>query len=117
MPASHDGSQAHDASGPAVQTTGLTKRFGKRAAIDGVDLRVPRGVAFGFLGPNGAGKTTMIRMLLGLTRASAGSMRLLGHPVPGERGAALRRVGAVIEQPRFHLHLSGRENLSLTAAV
>ena len=105
------------AGGLAIETSGLIKRFGKRAAIDGVDLRVPCGVAFGFLGPNGAGKTTMIRMLLGLTRASAGSMRLLGHPVPGERGAALRRVGAVIEEPRFHLHLSGRENLRLVAAV
>ena len=52
----------------AVETVGLTKRFGERAAVDGVDLGVPRGSAFGFLGPNGAGKTTMIRTLLGLTR-------------------------------------------------
>ena len=51
---------------------GLTKRFGERAAIDSVDLHVPRGSAFGFLGPNGAGKTTMIRMLLGLTHADRG---------------------------------------------
>ncbi len=56
----------------AIETSGLTKRFGERAAVDGVDLVVPRGSAFGFLGPNGAGKTTMIRMLLGLTHASAG---------------------------------------------
>jgi ABC-2 type transport system ATP-binding protein len=106
-----------DRAGPAIQTSGLTKRFGDRTAIDRVDLHVPRGSAFGFLGPNGAGKTTMIRMLLGLTHASAGSMSLLGHPVPAERGVALARVGAIVEEPRFHPHLSGRENLRIVAAA
>jgi ABC-2 type transport system ATP-binding protein len=101
----------------AIETRGLTKRFGERAAIDGVDLRVPRGSAFGFLGPNGAGKTTMIRTLLGLTNASAGSMRILGHPVPADRATALQRVGAIVEEPRFHNHLSGRENLEIIAAA
>ncbi len=101
----------------AIETQGVTKRFGTRAAIDGVDLCVPRGSAFGFLGPNGAGKTTMIRMLLGLTHASAGTMHVLGRPVPAERGQALRRVGAIVEEPRFHPNLSGRENLRIVAAV
>jgi ABC-2 type transport system ATP-binding protein len=101
----------------AVETSALTKRFGERTAIDGVDLRVPSGCAFGFLGPNGAGKTTMIRMLLGLTGASSGAMRLLGHPVPTERAIALERVGAIVEDPRFHDHLSGRENLRIIAAA
>jgi ABC-2 type transport system ATP-binding protein len=101
----------------AIETEGVTKRFGARAAIDGVDLYVPRGSAFGFLGPNGAGKTTMIRMLLGLTHASAGRMHVLGRPVPAERGEALRRVGAIVEEPRFHPNLSGRENLRIVAAV
>ncbi len=101
----------------AIETQGVTKRFGARAAIDGVDLYVPRGSAFGFLGPNGAGKTTMIRMLLGLTHSSAGSMHVLGRPVPAERGQALRRVGAIVEEPRFHPNLSGRENLRIVAAV
>ena len=101
----------------AIETHGLVKRFGERAAIDGVDLWVPRGSAFGFLGPNGAGKTTMIRVLLGLTRASAGSMRVLGHPVPAERAIALQQVGAIVEEPRFHPQLSGRENLRIVAAV
>jgi ABC-2 type transport system ATP-binding protein len=100
-----------------VETTGLTKRFGERVAVDDVDLRIPRGAAFGYLGPNGAGKTTLIRMLLGLTRASAGSMRLLGRPVPAEREAALARVGAIVEEPRFHGHLTGRENLEIVAAA
>jgi ABC-2 type transport system ATP-binding protein len=117
MTPSHGGQPAVDEPGPAVETTGLTKRFDERTAIDSVDLRVPRGSAFGFLGPNGAGKTTMIRMLLGLTHASAGSMSLLGHPVPSERARALERVGAIVEEPRFHPHLSGRENLRIVAAV
>jgi ABC-2 type transport system ATP-binding protein len=102
---------------PAIETSGLTKRFGERAALDGIDLQVPRRCAFGFLGPNGAGKTTIIRTLLGLTHASAGSMHLLGHPVPAERAQALRRVGAIVEEPRFHMYLTGRENLRLVAAV
>jgi ABC-2 type transport system ATP-binding protein len=101
----------------AIETIGLTKRFGSRTALDGVDLQVPAGSAFGFLGPNGAGKTTMIRTLLGLTRASSGTMRLLGQPVPAEREQALQRVGAIVEEPRFHMHLSGRENLRIVAAV
>jgi len=103
--------------GLAIETRGLTKRFGARTAIDGVDLQVPSGCAFGFLGPNGAGKTTMIRTLLGLTHASAGTMRLLSYPVPAQRATALERVGAIVEEPRFHLHLSGRENLRVVAAV
>jgi len=101
----------------AIEARGVTKRFGERTAVDGVDLLVPRGSAFGFLGPNGAGKTTMIRMLLGLTPASAGTMRVLGYPVPAERETALRRVGAIVEDPRFHPHLTGRENLRIVAAV
>jgi ABC-2 type transport system ATP-binding protein len=101
----------------AIETVGLTKRFGARTALDGVDLQVPSGSAFGFLGPNGAGKTTMIRSLLGLTKASAGTMRLLGYPVPAERAQALTRVGAIVEEPRFHMHLTGTENLRIVAAA
>jgi ABC-2 type transport system ATP-binding protein len=108
---------ASPAQDTAIETQGLTKRFGERVAIDGVNLRVPSGVAFGFLGPNGAGKTTMIRMLLGLTHASAGSAHVLGLPVPAQRGRALARVGAIVEEPRFHMHLSGRENLRIIAAA
>src|SRR5215470_8383723 len=103
--------------GWAVETCRLTKRFGDRTAVDQVDLRVPAGTAFGYLGPNGAGKTTLIRMLLGLTRPTAGSMRLLGHPVPRERSAALQQVGAMAEEPRFLDHLTGRENLRVNAAA
>jgi len=103
--------------GWAVETQGLTKRFGANVAVDGVELHVPRGSAFGYLGPNGAGKTTLIRTLLGLTRADGGTMSLLGFPVPAERKRALARVGAIVDEPRFHSHLTGRDNLRLLAAA
>ena len=105
------------AGGWAVETHGLTKRFGPNVAVDQVELLVPRGSAFGYLGPNGAGKTTLIRTLLGLTRADAGTMSLLGIRVPAERSRALARVGAIVDEPRFHHHLTGRENLRLLGAA
>src|SRR5215470_9357399 len=98
---------AIDGRAPAVKTTGLTKDFGERRALDGVDLEVPRGVAFGFLGPNGAGKTTIIRLLLGLAWPSAGTASLLGHRIPEDRERGLASVGAIIDEPRFHAHLTG----------
>src|SRR3954470_22249466 len=100
-----------------VETNALTKRFGSRTVVKGVDLRVPRGVAFGYLGPNGAGKTTLIRMLLGLTCANGGTMSLRGLPVPERRAEALSGIGAIVEEPRFHGHLNGRENLAVVAAA
>ena len=108
---------AGTAGGWAVETHGLTKRFGPNVAVDHVELLVPRGSAFGYLGPNGAGKTTLIRTLLGLTRADAGTMSLLGIRVPSERSRALARVGAIVDEPRFHHHLTGRENLRLLGAA
>jgi ABC-type multidrug transport system ATPase subunit len=110
------GKQAADSQW-AVETHGLTKRFGDNVAVNGVELLVPRGCAFGYLGPNGAGKTTLIRVLLGLTHADAGTMSLLGYPVPQRRDVALARVGAIVDEPRFHGHLSGRENLQILAAA
>ena len=101
----------------AVETHGLTKRFGENVAVNGVELLVPRGCAFGYLGPNGAGKTTLIRVLLGLTRADAGTMFLLGQAVPRHRDKALARVGAIVDEPRFHGHLTGRQNLQILAAA
>ena len=100
-----------------VETKGLTKRFGPRVAVDGVDLRIPAGSAFGYLGPNGAGKTTLIRMLLGLTSVSGGEVSVLGHSMPRESALALARVGAIVEEPRFHRYLTGRENMEIVAAA
>jgi ABC-2 type transport system ATP-binding protein len=100
-----------------VETKGLSKRFGDRVVVDDVDLVVPRASAFGFLGPNGAGKTTLIRLLLGLTQPNGGEMQLLGLPVPARRAEALSRIGAIVEEPRFHPHLTGSENLRVHAAA
>jgi ABC-2 type transport system ATP-binding protein len=100
-----------------IETRALTKKFGERAAVNGVDLTVPAGVAFGFLGPNGAGKTTMIRTLLGLTQPTSGDVALLGLPQPAKRAEALARIGAIVEEPKFHPHLTGRENLKIVAAA
>ena len=76
----------------AIETHGLGKRFGERAALESIDLEVPRGCAFGFLGRNGAGKTTLVRLLLGLAQPTSGTMRLLGHDLPGgPRGGARPR--------------------------
>jgi ABC-2 type transport system ATP-binding protein len=100
-----------------IETHALYKKYGDRPAVVDLDLTVPRGCAYGFLGHNGAGKTTLIRMLLGLTAADSGSMSIVGRPVPKERASALARVGAIVEEPRFHNHLSGRENLKVIAAA
>jgi ABC-2 type transport system ATP-binding protein len=110
-------SSGRPAGGWAVETLGLTKRFGANVAVDGVELRVPRGSRFGYLGPNGAGKTTLMRTLLGLTGADSGTMSLLGFPVPAERKRALAGVGAIVDEPRFQPHLTGRDNLRLLAAA
>jgi len=79
--------------GFVVETYGLTKRYGERTAVANVDLRVPRGAAFGYLGPNGAGKTTLIRMLLGLTqrrraRCACSVARFPKSAPPLSRGSA-----------------------------
>lgn len=100
-----------------IETRGLTKRFGERTAVADVNLAVPAGCAFGFLGHNGAGKTTVIRMLLALTQPSMGSIRIAGRPLAGDRAAVLARVGAIVEEPRFHPHLTGWENLRVIAAA
>ena len=100
----------------AVVTCGLTKRFGKRLAVDALDLRIPAGSITGFVGQNGAGKTTTIRMLLGLVRPTSGTGAVLGEPLGCSR-AYLGRVGALIEGPTFYPALSGRENLMVLASL
>ena len=95
----------------AIETRGLVKSFGSHNAVDGIDLKVPRGSVFGFLGPNGSGKTTTIRMLLGLSNISSGEAYLLGHRMPDHFDQALPGVGALVEGPAFYPFLSGRRNL------
>lgn len=102
-----------------IETHGLRKEFrsrrGVRVAVQDLDLAVPAGGVHGFLGPNGSGKTTTIRMLLGLASATAGSMRLFGEPVPQRLPSVIDRVGAVVENPKFSPHFTGRQNLTLLA--
>lgn len=100
-----------------IRTEGLTKRFGRVLAVDGVDLEVREGDRYGFLGPNGSGKTTTVRMLLGLVFATSGSIELLGHPVPKKARQALVDVGALIEGPAAYGHLSAGRNLVLLDAA
>ncbi|PBC78186.1 ABC-2 type transport system ATP-binding protein [Streptomyces sp. TLI_235] len=116
-PVERSGGRAFAGPAPAgseevIRTSGLTKRFGDRTAVDGLDLVVPRGSVFGFLGPNGSGKTTTIRMLMGLIAPSAGSAAVLGAPMPQSVGVVLPRVGALIEGPALYGFLSGRANLA-----
>ena len=95
----------------AIETTGLTKRFGDQIAVNAVDLAVPRGAVYGFLGPNGSGKTTTIRMLLGLLKSTDGEARVLGSTMPGSLDTVLPRVGALVEGPAFLPFLTGEQNL------
>jgi ABC-2 type transport system ATP-binding protein len=99
-----------------IVTAGLTKRYGRVLAVDGVDLDVREGDRYGFLGPNGSGKTTVVRMLLGLVYATSGSIEVLGQPVPRRISAVLPQVGALVEGPSAYGHLSGRANLALIDA-
>jgi ABC-2 type transport system ATP-binding protein len=99
----------------AIESQGLTKHYGKHLAVVGLDLRVPRGVVFGFLGRNGAGKTTTIGMLLGLLRPTGGEAWVLGHDVRRDLRPALRRTGVLLDRPAFYPYLSGRENLWVVA--
>src|SRR5918911_5757262 len=98
-----------------VEVRGLVKRYGDLVAVDGVDLTVEAGDVFGYLGPNGAGKTTSLRMMLGLIRPTAGSVRLFGRD-PQRGVAALDDVAGFVEAPRFYPYLAGRKNLELLAA-
>src|SRR5687768_199639 len=97
-----------------IATDQLTRRFGALTAVDHLDLHVPQGAVYGFLGPNGSGKTTTIRMLLGLIRPNAGSVRLFDQSLHEKRINLLRRVGALVETPSLYPHLTGRENLEVT---
>ncbi|HEY6794939.1 MAG TPA: ATP-binding cassette domain-containing protein [Kineosporiaceae bacterium] len=95
----------------AIATRGLVKRYRGQTAVDGIDLAVPRGSVYGFLGPNGSGKTTTIRVLLGLSAATEGTVELLGRPMPQDLRQVLPWVGALVEGPAFYPFLSGTANL------
>jgi len=104
------------AESPPIEVRGLVKRYGRITAVDDVDLTVNPGDVCGYLGPNGAGKTTSLRMMLGLIRPTAGSVRLFGRD-PQVSVAALDGVAGFVEAPSFYPYLSGLDNLKLCAAL
>jgi ABC-2 type transport system ATP-binding protein len=101
---------------PAIRARGLTKRFGRRRAVDDATFEIPARTVTGFVGPNGAGKTTTLRILLGLVKPTGGTAEVLGHPIT-EPWTYLPRVGALIEGPAFYPGLSGRENLEVLTTL
>ena len=102
---------------PAVSLSGLTKRFGRVTAVDGVTLDIPTGGAFGLLGPNGSGKTTLLSMVSGFIRPTDGTLALFGHDGPAGPTQALHNVGALIERPIFWPYMSCRDNLKCLQGV
>jgi len=93
----------------AISVRNLQKWYGSKAAVDGLDLDVPRGSFFGFLGPNGAGKTTTIRMLMGLAPPTSGSIELLGLPMPDRALEVKAKIGLVPDESLLFDHLTGLE--------
>ena len=100
-----------------LRAAGLTKRYGTRTVVDGLDLEVSRGDVYGVLGANGAGKSTTLRMLVGLVRPTAGEVHLFGERLAPGRHHLLARVGAIVEGPAFYGELAGRDNLRLLASL
>ena len=101
--------------GLALEARGVSKRYEQRDALCGVDLIVEPGSLHGLLGPNGAGKTTLLRVLLGLVRCDAGSVRLLGRDFNFASGPLPDGVAGFVDTPGFYPYLSARRNLALLA--
>lgn len=100
-----------------IETEGLTKYFGETPAIKDVDLHVEKGEIYGLLGRNGAGKTTIMKMLLGLTKATKGTIQLFNKPFEKPEKSILNRIGAMIETPGFYPNLTATENLEILASL
>jgi ABC-2 type transport system ATP-binding protein len=116
-------SQASDASGktpaasnvPALSLEAITKRYGRFEALRGVSLQIAQGEFFGLLGPNGAGKTSLISIIAGLSRASSGRARVMGHDVVADYRAARRALGVVPQELVFDPFFTVRETLRITS--
>lgn len=104
-------------SGDAIRVSNLRKEYGGKAAVDGLNLAVPRGCFFGFLGPNGAGKSTTIRMLTGLIPPTSGSIELLGMPLPDRALDIKRRIGLVPDESLLFDRLTGAEFLEFVGRM
>lgn len=100
-----------------IQTKELTKKYGEQTVVNQVNLHVKKGRIYGLLGRNGAGKTTIMKMMLGLTAATSGSIELFGSPLWGNEKTIYPRIGAMIEHPGFYPNLTGTENLEIFAKL
>lgn len=101
-----------------VKTESLTKRYGQKAVVDGLDMKVPNGSIYGFLGPNGAGKSTTLKMLLGLVHPMRGHIQIFGRSLEQKnRLEILKNIGSLIESPSYYGHLTGRENLEIVCTL
>jgi ABC-2 type transport system ATP-binding protein len=100
-----------------IEANGLTKRYGRATAVNGISFNVARGEIFGLLGPNGAGKTTTILMMLGLTEVTAGTVRVLGHNPVREPLQVKRQVGYLPDSVGFYDYMTAADNLRYTAAL
>ena len=98
-----------------IETRGLTKQYGAQTSVSDLSIHVRQGRIYGLLGRNGAGKTTTMRMLLGLTDPSSGTVSLFGKPLRGNEKKILPRIGSLIESPGFYPNLTGTENLRIFA--
>ena len=101
-------------SAPVLEVTGLSKKFGKIKAVDGLNLTVEKGCVFGILGPNGSGKTTTLGMLLGVINPTAGEFNWFGS---GSDHQVRKRIGAILETPCFYPNLSAEQNLRVVAKI
>src|SRR5438128_9725782 len=104
-------------SSPAIAVHGLRKVYGTKAAVDGLDLEVPRGCFFGFLGPNGAGKTTTIKMLMGLAPPTSGEIELLGLRMPERVIDIKKQIGLVPDESLLFDHLTGGEFIEFAGRI
>ena len=100
-----------------IQTKELTKKYGEQTVVNQINLHVKKGRIYGLLGRNGAGKTTIMKMMLGLTAATSGSIELFGSPLWGNEKTIYPRIGAMIEHPGFYPNLTGTENLEIFAKL
>jgi ABC-2 type transport system ATP-binding protein len=101
-----------------ITTNALCKKYGEAMSVKDLDLKVPRGVVYGFLGPNGAGKSTTMKMILGLAKPTSGTITVFGKEmIQRNRLTILKEAGSLIESPSYYAHLTGRENLKIISTL
>ena len=100
-----------------IETHNLTKEYGSQISVSNLNMHVKKGRIYGLLGRNGAGKTTTMKMLLGLTEPTSGSVKIFGRSIQKDERKILPRIGSLIESPGFYPNLTGTENLRIFAEM